>query len=77
MFKFVVIFFLMTNGEPAEEPLGMSVWRNTFPTEELCQQYYASDLGKWATSMWMHQPYVVSGQIGLKFGCFKAEDDSI
>jgi len=78
MFKFVVAFFLVTNGVPADKPSQIvSYNKTTFPTEEACKGFPETEEGK--DAMKYVDAFLASkeGAVSARVGCVKAEDNSI
>lgn len=46
MFKLYVALFLITNGIPAQEPSGIIPNNTVFKTQEECDKYFETDVGK-------------------------------
>jgi hypothetical protein len=76
MFKLIAALFVVTNGAPAEQPAHIMTYNHsTFETEESCMEFIGTETGRAATTA-----IALSARaqgIAVKFGCVKAEDNTI
>jgi hypothetical protein len=81
MFKLVAVLFAVVNGVPAEKPAGVLTYNKaTFPTEEACMQFAATDAGKAARQAVEEIVAAQQGAISARMGSMKdakADDNSI
>jgi len=78
MFKFVAVFFLLTNGVPSDKPAGVLTYnQKTFPTEEACAAFPETEAGKAAVGYVNSLVESKKGEISVRLGCQKVEDNTI
>ncbi len=76
MFKLIAALFLVSNGVPAEQPAHVMTYNHsTFETEESCMEFIGTETGRAAT--FAISMAARNQGINVKFGCVKAEDNTI
>ena len=76
MFKLIAALFLITNGVPAEQPAHIMTYNHSsFETEQSCMEFLGTDEGRVATTAIALSAR--SQDIGVKFACVQAKDNTI